>query len=187
MPSIPILFGGSAVVVSDDFARSDNLVTMGSATTGQAWTYSGGSVYGISGSQACFIMGVGYATVSALSNYFSLQMKITIQPSGANFARLIFRYSDDNNELFFGKNDATSYVLAKRVGGTVSALQTIPQTPANGDILSVEVRGSNIIAKINGVQVANVADSANIGGSRIGFRTADTTARFDDFICQTLA
>lgn len=185
---IGIDYGNKArkILVRDRFNRADNAATLGSTETGQVWTPQSNTP-GIIGNMAYMPVGVGRVMVSTpYSDNFSAQLTFSVVSALDNVQRLHFRYVDSANELFVGKLNVTTYALIKRVAGGLTTLASITQTPANGDVLRVEVHGSNIRAKVNGVQFANVTESANITGTGFGFFASDTTSRFDNFVVEEM-
>lgn len=183
---VGIGFGGKVrkILIKDSFNRADSATTLGNTETGQTWVAQS-AAWGTSGNAAYLTAGSSRTVIStAISNNYAVQITLKTVTSLDNLQRVIFRYVDTSNELYFGKATAAQYQLVKRVAGSATTLATIPQAPANGDVLRVEVRGSNIIAKINGVTVATVNDAANQSGTGFGLFSADNVGRFDDFVVE---
>jgi hypothetical protein len=174
------------MLARDSFSRADNLTTLGNAESGQAWTPTDSTVWGIESNTAKLVSGAGRVVVNSVSDNYAVQAKLSTMAAGTNIHRVVFRYIDSSNELFFGKANATQYQLSKRVAGASTSLGLITQTPVSGDVIRVEVRGNRITAKVNGITIIDVTDSANSTGTKIGLYVGDTTARFDDFIVEAL-
>lgn len=175
-------------IVSDSFNRPDNPSSLGVTSTGQAWVPDATGVWGITDGTASVITGTGRIIVNTpTSDYFAAQVTFSTIAATTNVQRLIFRYVDSLNEMFLGKADATHYEIAKRVDNIRTPLATIPIIPVSGDVLRVEVRGANIVFKLNGVVVANVNDSANSTGKGFGLNAGATSAaKFDNFLVDIL-
>lgn len=186
MGHIVTLLSSRKIIVSDSFNRPDNAASMGKADTGQTWNPQSDTP-GIINNKAYMAVGTGRVFMNtSISDNFAVQVTFDTVTALDNVLRLLFRYIDGSNEMFVGKLSATTYALVKRVGGTLTTLGSIAQEPVNGDVLRVEVRGSNIIAKLNGVPFANVSDSANSTGTGFGFFIGDSVARLDDFLIEGL-
>jgi hypothetical protein len=80
-----------------------------------------------------------------------------------------------NNYLSYGGSD-----IYKDVNGSYSLLASGSGGHANGDTVRVEVLGTTITVKVNGVQKNSVVDSTHASGSA-GFFGDHASSRFDNW------
>ncbi len=207
---------GAQAVVLDDFtgAASQPLSVLTASPVGGAWDEAVNTTG--SGSYYLERRSSGYVQIST-SNALGGTPQIinTVAPSpaitGTNYdvsvtlaavgtgsddgAAIIFGYQDSSNYcavFWYGSGAATDLYLLKRVAGTLTTLGT----PFNADlvandIVSVEVRGTSLTVKENGVSritaTDNVCDNATGVGLGIGALRDVTTDdavtnwHFDDF------
>lgn len=167
------------VIAADTYNRANGALTT-TETGGFTYVFES-SPWNVSSNQAALSAGTSHTlfNTTTADNYAA---EVKFSALGSSTQRWVFRSSMGvyNNYWYLGKISATQYQLAKRVTGTTTVLQLIDVIPAAGDLLRVEVRGTNIIAKINGNTVANVNDSFNQSATGFGYFVGDLPCRFDD-------
>jgi hypothetical protein len=174
----------SPYVIGDTFTRADSAVTLGNATSGQAWVSWAGTA-GISNGQAYLPSATNTKMVidSGLSDF-----KASIEvPTIDSQYWFIFRGQDTNNYWRFGQN--SGYYLQKIVaGGVVSPTLTLNLGGGGraGDRLGVICSGSSIVCTANGLPVIECTDTTFQTNTFVGFQASTTTPRFDNFIVSTL-
>ncbi len=179
--------GLSGLLLStDSFNRTDNATTLGS-TDGSgvldplSWTNVGVDNFGITSNAA-----VAQTTSSRAMTVIDLgrtdfDASVTTPSVGGGFPGFVFRYSSFTGPAqywFFGLSSGV-YVLAK-VNVTVTNVVVTSTVPANGDEMRVICRGDNIIALVNGANIASTTDSYLDTKTKIGFTSFQTTAETFD-------
>jgi hypothetical protein len=177
----PPLVDATVLVVQDNFTRANSTTTLGSTTTGQAWQKYGSGVYGIQSNQAYPVtLAWDYPVYveTGISDNFDYVIKIATVGTGN---QIMWRIIDSNFNFFVisGSN------VRRVVNNTWTTIGTIP-TLVNGDVVKIQVRGNVHTIKVNGVQRAQVTDSAHLTGTKVGFSTNSTTSRFDDITVHKL-
>ncbi|CDN42082.1 hypothetical protein [Paenibacillus sp. P22] len=172
-------------IVTDNFSRADSNSSLGKAETGQSWVLQS-FIAGVKSGAAYLVSGTGRALVdSGVADNFAIESQFKKVPTDASVQRIIFRYVDSSNEMFFGKITATTYGVIRRSGGSLTTIASYAQTPADGDRVRIEVRGSNIRILLNGVQIIQVTDPANITGTQVGLFFS-TGCEFEYFVMEAL-
>ncbi|MGF9711633.1 hypothetical protein [Paenibacillus naphthalenovorans] len=170
------------VKVYDSFNRANNASSMGNADTGQLWTYSDGSTWGISSNAAKRMSGaeqLGRAWID--SGISDVTVKCTFS-TVARSMRVIFRATNDANEWMFGEvASAGKYALGKRVAGVFTSVASTATALAAGDRIRVTCKGSDIKCYVNGVLLASVNDTANQTATKCGLLCEALTTTYDEF------
>lgn len=171
-----------AVLAKDTFTRANNAATMGNTDTGQPWEFHVPQVWGIQNNQAyavtpayddCIYVNAGRGDGVAFEVRFTEYMSSTrqtmwrIMPSGRNFFCL------QGSVVYRAVNDV--WVSMGSIG-TVSV----------GNLLRVELVGSEHKIFINGALRLTFTDPAHLAATRFGFSTSTTTVRFDDFLVESI-
>lgn len=162
------------VYVADTFDRADNASSMGSTSTGSAaWTSLVGT-WGIQSNRAYISAGVSALTCLASVECGiadgTISTTIATATSTSN-SGLTFRVTDVNNlYVLEGGNGSTTAKIYKRVSGTFTQ---IAESAGNvhfnaGDVISVVLSGSSIIAKQNGTTIVSVTDSTHLTQTKHG-------------------
>lgn len=169
--------------ISDAFTRADSAVSLGSATTGQAWVQMAGT-WGISTNTAYQPGAVNNAVayVEANRSDCAVSATLTLGASG-NTVGVAFRIQDASNFLWAGFTPTTIFIL-KCVAGVHSVVTSVAQATATGDVITVDMRATSITVKQNGVarisgQVVTECATATKHGLTMGAAAADQ--RWDDF------
>jgi hypothetical protein len=166
------------IFAQDGFNRLDNATTMNKLDTGQTWVVSGG-IWGILGAGRTFFE----------SNNSNGSVKSTFYNSSATQTqRIIVRYKDDLNEIYFGHTGlGNGYLLSKRVANVTTVIGSAGKNNADGDMIRVRLNGSNIICFVNGVKCIDITETFNMTETKHGlFISTDTVGAFDDFVVEEL-
>ncbi|MBI4136718.1 S8 family serine peptidase [Candidatus Roizmanbacteria bacterium] len=165
--------------ITDTFNKSNNTASLGTTQTGQPWIVTKGR-FGISNNQAYVSTrcpAPGYSVVDSGDNNGLLEVTLA-----ANYqdARIPFRYIDENN-YYWVERRGRDYMFARRYQGRQSGMG-IRVTPANGDVVKIEFRGTSIKVYINEslklTRTENLFPTATKHGIGVW---CDTRNRFDNF------
>ena len=172
-----------AITVSDSFDRADSS-SLGNATTGQSWSVAKGS-WGITSNQAYSIDGCpapGYALIDSGSKNGYVQVSLTVNRQDM---RLPFRFQDLNN-LYWLENRGSFYDINKMVAGVRSIVASSTGiTPADGDVIKIDLDNSLINVYINGTGRISTTDS-EVSGTKHGIGTwCNGAIRYDNFSIAT--
>lgn len=168
---------------SDTFNRADSTTTLGSTNAANGGTISvwipSGATYGIISNQAYkqSAQTGSVAVVEGFANDGTVSAKFAVNTTGS---KLVFRYLGNFNMMYV-VNNSTNYLVVKRLANVDTTLATINVTPANNDVVTINLAGSSITTLINGANSTSVTDGFNMNESLYGFGLDDTTARVDDF------
>lgn len=189
-----IILSGAGTVsgvtdVTDDFNRADSAVSLGTSTSGHAWTADLGT-WGISSNTAyCPTLsgGTGRATVNYGARDCTLEVTIsTVQrPFG-----LVMGYAGDPLTqiqvrcfIIIGIH-RTQFILLRNGESSLNLLTVDGEVWADGDVLGAELAGSTFKLFRNGVQIGTTVNDSRINdivGTNHGLRAEITTVRFDNF------
>lgn len=178
--------------ITDRFTRANSTTSLGTATSGQAWTTVSGT-WGISNNQAYLVSGNASAdNIAVISgsdgNGF---VQFTLAGTPVDNQGIVFRYLDASN--FWVIQRASFYAtwaIWKVVSGVGYYVTNTGLTPTDaGTVVRVEYNEDNIWFYINGFLNRTLRDSANRGWNGVGiFQNSATvfTGRWDDFIAGDL-
>jgi len=171
------------VIVFDNFNRANNNAGLGTATTEQTWTSIHGTI-GVNSQKAKMIVSSAGAMSVVETGYADGILSFRI-PDCTEFVRPAFRVTDANNYFLIAFNTSTSKYEVWRVqAGSVTALAAsqAAATPANNDVVRVELKGPTIRCFINGALMISVSSTFNQSVTKhgINFRQLDTPT-VDDF------
>jgi hypothetical protein len=181
-----VVSGTVTTIVSDSFNRADSTTALGTADTGQIWSALSG-VWGISSNQAYWITGNPSLHVVE-SGQSDVQISLDSIVTGSSICGAIgFRATDASNYWFF-RNNAGTNNLYKVVGGTATLVSSLAYALSAGTYtFKVVANGSTIECYINGILQFTATDTHNQTATKHGVRNhATTTARFDNFLVQSL-
>lgn len=174
--------------IEDDFNRADSSTTLGTSSSGHAWTANRGT-WGISGNAAYQPVAgsPGVATVDLGDKDGRVGFTIT---AGTAEAWATFRWLDFSNSWFVGNVVGSKYQLVKRVSGTQTTVDTSTTTNVTvGDVVVVYFQGDSITLYVNDVLTdvsATSSDNTGSTNSRVGLRTGSgTSTRFDTFFADS--
>jgi hypothetical protein len=172
---------------SDDFDRADNGSSMGTPSDGlSAWqVLTGfGSTWGITSNQA-YNVGGGNSRTALESSESDVEVQVTIPTrgdvGGGSVNGILFRATDDDNNLEFSMNFGNSMFIQKREAGSNSTLTSVSRAYADGDTFKVVTSGDDIECFHNGVSVLTATTSFNNTATKHGLRAQGGATRFDDF------
>lgn len=181
------------LIASDTFNRADG--APGSTPSGAfAWTAYNATPT-ITGNRLSVVPTAdvdGIAAREYITTTFSdgvLKAKITPAAPGGWGVGIAFRqnlatYSGWTVEAYGG----TTYLLRKHTAAnTYVTVVTSAVTVTAGDLLEVNMNGSNIVVKVNGTQIASVTDAHNSTAVQHGFVARGSGRYFDDFEFRQLA
>lgn len=168
-------------VITDSFNRANSSSTLGSADTGELWTAHAGT-WGISSNRAYVAAasgGVDLATLNANTANGTVGVRLY---GYYPFARLVFRFSDVNNYLYY-TDAAGIHTVRKVVGGTDSLVGTLAAfTYTDGDLIQVALNGSSIAVLATGVQRWSGTEAHNVTATRFGLGNNNPSPMtWDDF------
>lgn len=172
-------------IVGDSFTRGNSSTTLGTPTTGPAWSAVVGT-WGIASNTGYLATSGGALNLATLEAGFGITVvaKVTLS-TVATGAGLAFRATDIENYWRLVAQ-ASDYALIRRSGGADTTIGTGGSTPANGDVLLVVLAGTSITCYVNGTQVASTTSSVNQAVTKHGLAATSgaTAARFDSFSVQ---
>ncbi len=163
---------------SDNFNHTDGFLNgVTPSDGGSAWVAQHGSpaifsnqAYGAGGGQTLTTLDSGTADV---------EVQVTVAVVGDAFG-VIARLTDDQNYIrwcTFGG----SYNLGKYVANSFTSIYTGP-TPANGDVLKMQLIGSTVKVYLNGVQQGADQTITDFTSNTLhGIIAGDNTGRLDDY------
>jgi hypothetical protein len=170
-------WGLLSAIVSDSFNRPDG--NIGNADTGQAWQQSGGTVL-VSGNQG--MSTIAQAFINTGLSDVTIQMTINNRDVTNGASRIIARFVDTNNYLFWGESTVPHhYELVRKQGGLFNTITTTAITPANGDVIKLTLNGSTLQGYVNGVLQATGTETFQQTATQHGFGSASATSTVDDF------
>jgi hypothetical protein len=182
-----------AVLVSDSFNRANNTTSLGSTDsynggTSKAWQIFGTAVYGINNNQAYISQSAttGHGSAYIEVNSADVAVTSTFSVIGAGeFPKIAFRIVDAENMLMLMADSGTgNYLLYKYVSGSSTDIAT-GTSFANGDVIRVEVNGSNIKVFKNGTSIINVTETSYQTATKHGLMLYKyPNSRMDNFIIE---
>lgn len=162
---------------TDTFTRPD-AATLGSteglpSRAWQAWVTSGTPASGITNNEAYLyrVEGASHAlaTVNAETPDGTLTVTMGTAATNAQFGP-VFRAVDARNYWRLVNAQGAEYRLQKFVGGTLTRLDSgFGVTPAQGDVIDIEMSGSAIRVTINAAEVGLFTDAEHSEATRHGF------------------
>ena len=162
-------------MVFDDF--DDGNLT-GWVADGGSWTSQGNELYQQNAGTV--------ATLYGGPNLQDLTYEAKIKIVSGSIANLVFRYENSGNFYLAGLDSATDRVRLVRVKNSVlreTATASIPIVNNQWYNLKVIIAGETAVVFLDCEPVLSYTDGQMMPGGRIGFRTYDTAARFDDARC----
>lgn len=159
-----------SVLATDNFNRTN------AGTLGADWTDIGATPISVAANQAVaagtdFISFNYWNAIAFPSNQYS-QFVIGTGSIGKCYWDAAVRVADVNNYYGFDvTNDGNTYNLYSTIGGAFNLLASGAYTPASGDTIRCDAKGSTIRGLINGAVVASVTDT-NLTTGRAGITPA---------------
>jgi hypothetical protein len=169
--------------MSDDFNRADSAVSLGTSSSGHAWTgVNGGERLGIQSNRAYRFTANGYAILPAAAA--DGWTRFTVAAGGAN-DRLGVAVRHDgaaniNNVISLMVRDGGVH-LSKRVAAVGSTINLAAYTAVNGDVVTMSFQGSSYKVWVNATLIINVTDTSLNSNTRHGITINDAGGRLDDY------
>lgn len=162
----------------DNFNRTDSATTLGTTTTGQAWSALSGLI-GLSKGKAYAPSG------NARWNFESLVADVEISidfEAAIEEAWILLRISDDSNWWRIGTDGATGRIKTeKRVAGSITTVSNLTGKPLRiGDRLKVRALGSVITVYRNNEQISTTTDAFNATATKHGIGMLGANVRLDN-------
>lgn len=181
VPALEIPAASAPPLRSDDFNRANSTTSLGTSSSGHAWTATTGTL-GILGNEA-------YAPATANNQAFmdSGSSDVDVQATilGTERAGLTFRGAPTSSHLdcwrfqrFVGDG---SVQLLKIEGGVVTGNLSQSVTVSSGSILRVIAVGDDIRCYVNNQLVISTTDSALQGNTWCGISITESTATLDNW------
>lgn len=171
----------------DLFTRADSTSSLGTATSGGAWTAVAGT-WGIISNQGYLATRVGdsIATLATSSATMDITARITLGTGSSN-PGILFRYQDSTNYLLvlFALSNQKIDVF-RRVAGTYTNISSnsVSIAASTAYTLRIVANGTTVTTYLNGVRVkvdTGVTQFASSTG--VGLRQDDATAaRYDNLV-----
>jgi hypothetical protein len=168
----------STWTIADNFERADTAVSLGTTTSGTAWSALTGTM-GISGGKAYALSNARSVVESSISD---VEIRVDISGTMAEFW-VVLRALDDSNWWRIGTDNANGRVVfSKRVAGTVTSVATYTGAPwRDGDQVKIKAVGSSISAYRNGIRIATVTSTDHQTNTKHGIGGLSNTMRFNNF------
>lgn len=173
---IPML----ALPASDNFNRADSNPISGGNWTGVVnnLQITTNIAYGNT-----FAYALAYWSADAFNADHYSQVKLATSPSDGGPA---VRVSAGPNSYHFDLKAGNNCNMVKLVAGSFTNLQTGLTSPANGDTCYIEVVGTTIKVKINGVQVGTDQTDSSLSSGSAGIFDYDQAGGSDDFLADNI-
>ena len=173
----------------DNFNRTDDATTLGTATSGGAWTAVSGptNVLGLVGSK-CYNVTTGNCRSYRDVGTTEYQVRATLDTKSAE-QWLMLRRIDDSNLIRVGVSSSVGQLKYQVVtSGSAVTDTSLGITPANGDEIIVRCAGAEITIWLNERYVTKVICGQGLTtGTTVGIQMSGTLGgRIDNFICTAL-
>jgi hypothetical protein len=174
-----------AILLQDDFNRTNSTTSLGSPVVGGPYTVRTG-VWGINNAEAYLttVSSGAHVTFPAAVNV-DISYKPAISPGSQVQAGMLLRWVDANNHWLIQHRSGPAVSLYRCNAGTYTEMANIGAWVL-GDIVGLKAYGDQIGLYRNGMQVALVQDHwFSTAGTLAGLRNGGTTtARWDDVLVQ---
>ena len=168
-------------VAGDVCNRADNAAVPGTASSGQAWTVSAGTVGVLANALYAPAAANSRATINSGIADGEFGLTSLALPAAAAEVWLVFRYQDSTNYWRFGKHStgSTNWRLQSVIAGSTADLFSLTGKAAlAGDRLKVVCNGNTIDCYLNGVLLGSASSSSFATATSFGIQTAATSPRF---------
>lgn len=172
------------LVVADTFTRADDATTLGTATSGAAYTAISGptNVLGIIGNK-CYNVTTSNCRSTIDAGTPDHISSIRIDTKSAEMYMMV-RYVDSSNFIRVGVSSSAGQLKFNRVtGGTLAVDTALGVTPVNGDDVTVRCVGGQISVFLNDVLISTVTDTQGLTATLVGIQMAGTLGgRLDNYL-----
>jgi hypothetical protein len=169
-------WGALASLVTDSFNRADGPI--GTADSGQVWQQAGGAA-AIAGNKG--VPTVNQVFIDTGQSDVTIQMTMGNRDVVNGSTRIVARYVDTNNYLFWGESGSSVYALVRKQAGLFNTITTTAITPVNGDVLKLVLTGSTLQGYRNGSLIATGTETFQQTATRHGFSSPEAASTVDDF------
>jgi len=177
--------------VTDDFNRADSTTSLGTSTSGHAWTALTGT-WGISSNKAYVENSSGSQTIAYVEAADAdVIIEVTVHnntlSNSINRMGIAFRITDASNYLFAYFVGTNALRIFKVVAGSGTQIGTATVTFANNSVLKVVIAGYQLEAYQNGVlKVGPITETFNQTATKHGLVWENggrpiTECRWEDF------
>jgi hypothetical protein len=173
---------------TDNFNRADSTTALGTPSdSGSNWVALTGT-WGIGTNKGYPVSVSGEGVAYLESSIADCDVQVTT-PVVSNDCGIQCRVVDASNMIIGWVAASTGWRIYKLVAGTYTQLgSTASGTPANNDVLKMNMSGNSLTFYANGVSKVAVSDSAHNTATKHGLRSYNTTSvTFDDFSITALA
>ena len=182
-------FNSAQLLHVDNFNRTDDATTLGTATSGGAWTAVAGpvNVLGLISSQ-CYNVTTGNCRSIRDTSTTEYVARVTINTKSAE-EWLMVRYIDSSNYVRVGIDTSVAQLKYQVItGGSVVTNTSLGITPAAGDEIIVRCAGAEITIWLNERYLTKVLCAQGLTtGTNVGLQMSGTLGgRLDNFICYAL-
>jgi len=162
-----------SILATDDFA--------GTGALSANWTVDQGSSARASGEQSFTDLGTGQITgrytgvATPNDHYVKYTMGGVVDTNTDQGAGPAVRSTDASNMYFLQGNTVETRIY-KKVAGSFTQLGSDGPSVATGDVLYLEIQGTQLIAKKNGTTICGSPTDSSLATGRGGFWCAPVTA-----------
>jgi parallel beta-helix repeat protein len=167
----------AATAFSDTFTRANSSTSLGTSSSGDAWTATTGTL-GINTNLA-YAPGAG-TNIAHLDGDANGSVSV-FMPTVGN-AGIVFRLLDSTNYWYYRRHTDGNARLGKVVAGVDTPMTAdVTQAVAAGNELRVVFQDATIKAYVGATLTHTDVDTAHATRTGVGIHILDTTARLDDF------
>jgi hypothetical protein len=179
-------FSSTTLLQVDTFNRTDDATTLGTATSGGAWTQIVGptNVLGIS-TNRCYNVTSGNCRSTRDVGVTDYVVRATfLTKAGENW--LWIRYVDTSNFIRIGCTSSGALRYQVVTSGSAVTDTAVSGIPANGDEVIIRAAGAEISIWHNEKYCGKYFSVQGITSTTVGIQMAGTTGYLDNYICHAL-
>lgn len=150
------------VLIEDSFNRADSAATLGTSTSGHAWTALVGT-WGTSSNKGYVAAGTGYNVAVIDTGLSNVELQVTIAGTSTVNTGLAFRYASAGNGYYCVFNDSGNVRIYKGASGTYTMVAgaSVAQTVLTGDVMRVSISGATFKVYRNGTLILTATDGSS--------------------------
>lgn len=178
------------IIVQTTFSGPDRQTPLPAAETGQRWEVFSGT-WGVlhhkavnSRNSNITKTGDGNDVVVIDAGVSDCNVRAKLSGVMTNSTGLTFRAADAQN-LFFVRASTESIEVYRKSAGNYVRLTKASSGVTDGDTLEVELRGSSIMIRVNGIERASLTDKFNRSATKHGLYSYDPNVGFVEFTVDT--